>query len=708
MKRLLLSVLLISIAGFSFAKKVELNDAKSVAMNAYFEKVNHYIEAVNFQDLNITEQYVINKNGEEVIYVFNFNNYGFIMIAAEDAIEPVLGYTFDSHYANGPKPEGFQGTLNEYAEHILFLRTNGIDASPEIADQWEAVRLINSGQLAPVDGSKDVEPMLTCTWNQDWPYNYYCPEDAGGPGGHVYVGCVATAMSQIMLHWRYPAQGNGSKSYYYYPYGTISANFGATTYDWDGMVDNSDSKINLPMALIGFHAGVAVEMMYAPDGSGAYSADVPYALKQYFGYSNSCLFKSRSSYPLSTWKTMANNELNDACPIYYSGQSSDGGHAFVIDGFHFSDDMYHFNFGWSGYSNGWYLITNAGGFTTYQGMIVNFFPQDSNYPYGCQPDVVYTNKVGSFEDGSSPMESYDQNANCSWLINPQNENDSIHNITLEFITLDTDPDDVITIYDGETTDAPVLGTFSGTSLPADDVTSTGNKMLITFIADGDAVTASGWKVEYSSSQSNWCGGLVTLTESSGTFDDGSADWYYTNGSNCMWKIEPQYATDITLEFTQFISEENKDIVKIYDAGNNQLLTTLSGDYTGSLPDPIFAESGKLFITFQSDGVNNFPGFIADWYISNTGVSDYFNSFADLSVYPNPADNKLNISFTLDENQSFDIKLMTISGEVVYIEHSQSFIGNYVNTIDISEMAKGVYVLNLVNEKGSTNRKVVIK
>jgi hypothetical protein len=462
------------------------------------------------------------------------------------------------------------------------------------------------------------------------------------------------------------------------------------------------------MALIGFHAGVAVEMNYSPDGSGAYSSDVPYALRQYFGYSNTCIYKERSSYSLSTWKNMANDELNDDCPIYYSGFSADGGHAFVMDGFHYSDDMYHFNFGWSGYDNGWYLITNAGGYTSGQGMIVNFFPQDANYPYGCQPDFVSTNKAGSFVDGSGPMESYDPDANCSWLIDPQNENDSINNITLHFVTLDTETDDIITIYDGATTDDPVLGTFSGTSTPGDNIVSTGNKMLITFVADGDAVTASGWKVEYSTSQTNWCTGLTTLTESSGTFDDGSADWYYTNGSNCMWKIEPQYATDITLQFTEFITEEDKDVVKIYDAGNNQLLTTLSGDYTGNLPDPIFTESGKLFITFQSDGINNFPGFIADWSISNTGVNDYFNSFSDLSVFPNPADNKLNISFTLDESQAFDIKLMTITGEVVYTEHSQGFVGNYVNTIDLSEMAKGVYVLNLSNEKGATNKKVVIK
>jgi len=711
MKRLLLSVLLIAFTGILFAKKVEVKDAELIAYNAYFEKVNHYYGFVDFEDLKISDQFVISKNGEEVFYAFNFSNYGFILIAAEDAIEPILAYTFDSHYDNGPKPEGFQGVLDGYAKSVISLRSNGIEASTEIAEKWQSYIDFVPSEVKEIDGSKDVEPLLTSTWNQDWPYNYYCPEDGAGPGGHVYVGCVATAMAQIMLYWRYPNQGTGSKSYYAPGYGTISANFGEATYDWDGMLDNSDSDINLPMALIGFHNGVAVEMNYAPDGSGAYSADVPYAVRTYFGYSSTCVFRSRNSYGEAAWKNLAKGELNDGCPIYYAGHDpNSGGHAFVLDGFHYNDDMYHFNFGWSGSGNGWYLITDAGGFTNSQGMVINFFPEDPDYPYGCEPDVTYTSTVGSFEDGSGPIENYDENVSCSWLIDTQTEQDSVEYISIEFVKMDTDPDDYVTFYDGETTDAPVLGSFSGTSLPEDDIVATGNKVLVVFEADGDAVTASGWQVEYTSHMAVYCGSLEILTDEVGIFGDGSGDnWNYVNGSNCMWKIEPSFASDLTFEFTQFHTEEGVDEVKIYDAGNNQLLETYSGEYTsGNMPDPIYVESGKLFITFQSDGINNFSGFEAEWFIGNVGVADSYNSFHDLSVYPNPAESSINISFSLEESQSFEFKLLTLTGEVVYEEHSQAFVGSYINTIDISEFAKGVYVLNLVNEKGSTNRKVVVK
>ncbi|MBM3436972.1 MAG: hypothetical protein FJY07_12235, partial [Bacteroidetes bacterium] len=602
MKRFLLLLFQVSIACSIFAEPVDADYAKTIALNAYFQKINTYHQPVSISNLTITDHFVISQDGQSVIYAFNFDNYGFILIAANDAIEPVLGYTFNCHYSADNQPDNFRGLLWQYGEHIRYLVNNKIAASDEISSQWNDLTSFNPASLTPKDSGKDIEPLVTMTWNQDWPYNYYCPADPAGPNGHVYVGCVATAMAQIMYYWRYPHQGSGSHSYYIYPYGQQTVNFGETTYDWDGMVDNSDTKVNLPMALIGYHAAVSVDMDFSPDGSGAYSDDVPYALKTYFLYSQQVSFKNRSNYQLATWKIMVQTELNALRPVYYSGQSPDGGHAFIIDGYHLSDDMYHFNFGWSGSDNGWYLITNAGGFTSNQGMVHNIFPADASYPYGCSTGTEQLSMVGSFEDGSGPQENYDGSANCSWKITPQTPQDSVSKITLNFVVLDTESEDMVTIYDGDNTSAPVLGTYSGTVPPTGFINSTGNKMLITLTADGDATTGTGYRVEYSSTQPNWCSGLTQLTEPSGSFGDGSGDWYYKNQSNCMWKIQPAWASDLTITFTEFNTEANTDLVKIYDASNNQLLATYSGEYTsGNMPDPITIPSGKLFMTFQSDG-----------------------------------------------------------------------------------------------------------
>lgn len=709
MKRLLLSLLLASFAMFIFAGNVELQDAKSIAKNAYFQKLNNYHEQVAIDAVEILDYYVINNNGESVIYAFNFTNYGFILIAAEDAIEPVLGYTFDNHYSTGNHPEGFSGVLWEYGDHINYLRTNKIEASPEISQMWSELKNYKPSTFAPKDKSKDIDPLLTATWNQDWPYNYYCPEDAAGPGGHVYVGCVATAMSMIMQYWRFPEQGSGSHSYYCYPYGTLSVNFGEATYNWDAMVDNSDQNINHDMALIGYHAAVSVDMGFTPNASGAYSADVPYAMKTYFNYANNVQYLQRQNFPLTSWETYLALELEDNCPVYYSGQSPSGGHAFVLDGYRESDGFYHFNFGWSGYDNGWYAVTDAGGFPTQQGMVKNIEPNDPNYPYYCSPDYELTNLVGSFEDGSGPQESYEASASCSWLINPQTTQDSVTKIKINFVILDTDVNDIVTLYDGPTTSDPVIGEYSGPDAPTSPIYSTGNQILIVFEADGDGNTGTGFKIEYESYLPSWCSGNTVHEEPSGSFDDGSGDFWYKNGSNCTWMITPEFASDITLTFTEFSTEEDADVLKVYDATNNQLLATISGDYSGgNLPAPIYNENGALFIAFQSDGINNGPGWAIEWEIGNTGVDTENANFNSLKVYPNPTNNILNISFALEDSQTFEVRLISVTGNVVYQEAQDNFSGHYVNTIDLSNMAKGVYFLNLSNENGSINKKVVVK
>jgi hypothetical protein len=711
MKRILLSLFVFSFSLVIFAANVEIQDARTIALNAYFQKLNTYHQNVSFSDLKISDHFVISQDGETMLYAFNFSNFGFIIISADDAMTPVIGYSFESNYNPLNSADNFKGWINGRVGAIKFIRENNLLATPEIKSYWDNFSDISN--LSLKGGGKSVEPLLTCTWNQDWPYNYYCPMDAAGPGGRVYVGCVATAMSQIMLYWRYPRQGSGSHSYNQYPYGTQSANFGETIYDWDGMVDNSDSKINLPMALIGYHTAVSVDMDFSPDGSGAYSSDVPFALRTYFGYSNQVQYIQRNNTPFATWKNYIIEELDLIRPVYYSGtdaQSGGSGHAFVLDGYH-TDGTFHFNFGWSGQDNGWYDITSPAGYEWYynQGLVRKIFPADASYPFGCDPDIEVTNPLGSIEDGSGPQENYEQGVNCSWLINPQTLQDSITKIKLNFVVLDTESDDYVTIYDGETTSSPVLGTYSGQTAPTTDIYSTGNKMLIVLEGDGDATTGPGFRVEYNTIVPSWCSGLTTLSATSGTFDDGSGSWYYKNQSNCMWKIQPEWASDLTLTFTEFDTEENVDVVKIYDASNNQLLATYSGQYTtGNMPDPITIPSGKLFMTFQSDGVFNFPGWTAEWEIGNTSVEDKVAGLDQLMVYPNPAENLLNISFNIEENQSLEVRLISAMGNVIYSENMKDFSGYYVNTIDISSFAKGVYFLSISNDKGTVNNKVVIK
>ncbi|MBN3035848.1 MAG: C10 family peptidase [Bacteroidales bacterium] len=708
MRKLTLLFLLLAFTASSFAKKVEMDEARRIAGQVYYDKLITYDSQISPAGVIISETFTMKEEGVDMLYIFNFESYGFLVLAADDAMFPVLGYTFDHPYNPEYMPDNFTGWINGYVENVKYLKINGIEASGEIEGEWDYWR--NYSHFSPREGGKDVEPLMTCTWNQDWPYNYYCPLDPNGPGGHVYVGCVATAMSMIMYYWRYPEQGTGSHSYSS-PYGQLTVNFGATTYDWDGMVDDVPSgKINLPVALIGYHAAVSVDMQFGPNGSGAYSDDVPYALKTYFGYAPYVIYTQKTNgITWETWKGWVRGQLDDACPVYYSGtEPGGGGHAFVVDGYHMADEMFHFNFGWSGMGNGWFLINNAGGFTNFQGMVRNIYPADASYPYFCQGQTVLGNLTGTIEDGSGPQENYQDNANCQWLIDPQSGNDSVKNITLSFISMDTQSnEDVITVYDGPTTSDPVLGAYSGNTTGS-PVTSTGNKMLVVFQTNG-SVTASGWKALYTTTQPQWCSGLTTLTEPSGSFDDGSGSFNYNISSNCMWKIQPQWATDITLTFTSFLTEEDRDIVKIYDAGNNQLLAEYSGLYNGGvMPDPVTAPSGKLFITFQTDGIINYDGWTAEWAIGNTGASGQTIQEGNLTVFPIPANDRITIYKTVEGSDELEIRIINTTGATVYLENTGPVSSNYVNTITTQDWNPGIYFLRVKGLSQTENRKIIVR
>ena len=207
----------------------------------------------------------------------------------------------------------------------------------------------------------NVEPLISTQWDQDAPYNELCPII---DGEHVWAGCVATAMAQLMNYYEWPQQGIGSHTYTCIdPYGwelTLSADFGSTTYDWDNMADiydgsNSQAETSA-VATLTYHCGVAVEMNYGPYGSGASSYAVPEALVNYFGYARDIEYRNRKLYSYSEWLSMLKAEIDALRPVYYSAHSeTGGGHAFLIDGYN-TDGYFHVNWGWGGLSDGYYQI----------------------------------------------------------------------------------------------------------------------------------------------------------------------------------------------------------------------------------------------------------------------------------------------------------------------------------------------------------------
>lgn len=329
----------------------------------------------------------------ESFYVYNFGETGFVIVSADDRFRPIVGYSDEGPFdVVNPSPEAMF-----YLDKIAEARaSHNVVLFDNTAEEWRSV--LTSGKLLSRNRGRGVDVICSTRWNQNSPYNLYAPEAGGGPGGRCYAGCVATAMSQVMKYWDHPQQGTGSHSYYCQGYGTLSANFGNTIYEWDNMPDKlsgaSQEQIEA-VALLMYHCAVAVDMMFSPTGSGAYSWDVPDVIKQYFSYSNNANIKGRDEYSLTTWQNMLKEQFDLGWPVYYSGYSDSGGHAFVCDGYD-DEDLFHFNWGWGGSNDGWFVIDEID-YAGWAQAIFNYVPSDVYSYMPLQPENLSVTPSGDFD-----------------------------------------------------------------------------------------------------------------------------------------------------------------------------------------------------------------------------------------------------------------------------------------------------------------------
>lgn len=697
------SLLFLIILSFVFttanADIVPREKAERVAKNFMFEKLNSYGSVTDINDISIIDSYTKLDDGIPVFYAFTLNK-GWIIVSAEDVFTPVIGYSFDGQLKLEDAPAHYRGFINNYAEQINYIRENSISAEADVVSDWQRLTTGDISILNVNRGSRSVEPLLSNMWNQDHPYNVMCPEDEQGPGGHVYVGCVATAMSMIMYYWRYPETGTGQHCYTpgHISYGQQCANYGNTEYQWEGMNNSIDSKNPFPNAELQYHAAVSVNMNFSPNGSGSQSFLVPGALSSYFRY-NSAQYVEKNNYPTTTWYNMLKDELDIGRPLYYSGyNSTDGGHAFVCDGYQGND--FHFNFGWSGYSNGFYSLSSVGGFNLGQAAVRYFYPTETDYPYHASGDIMLTQKSGSFTDGSGPINSYLNNNTATFIIDPQTEEDSITDITLEFIEFDVHSSDYVRVYDGGDNSYPLIGEFTGTAVPA-EIVSTGNKLCIEFNTDGSG-NSDGWYAEYSTSSPLWCSGLTEFTEAADSFEDGSGTFNYNNGSTCLYRIEPEGASSITLYFNSFETEEDMDRVKVFD-GSVEI-----AEFSGSdLPEPVTATSGSMFITFTTNQNTTMGGWEAYYESDLVGIEET-EAVSELSVYPVPATNRINLNLTFEEQEEYRLDIISMTGELVYSEEKKVNSGTYSNVLDITNYAPGVYFVKIQTSKGFSGSKFIVE
>ena len=268
----------------------------------------------------------------DAYYVFNNDAGGFVIIAGDDAVAPVLGYTSTGSFDAENLPDGLKDLLKSYERQIAALGDN------YVANQT-ATRAAFTGEKL----------LKTAEWDQNVPFNKYTPSN-------YVTGCVATAGAIVMKHHGYPAKGTGSHSYTWNGK-TLTANF-EHTYDWTSMpakYDGTNDAAFDGVARLMADLGVAVEMQYNKDGSGAYIGNLVTALQKHFGYSKLSHLMGIEDVGAEAWKRRLREEIDANRPVLYAASDpARGGHAFVIDGY--KDESFSVNWGWGGYCDGFYQI----------------------------------------------------------------------------------------------------------------------------------------------------------------------------------------------------------------------------------------------------------------------------------------------------------------------------------------------------------------
>ncbi len=324
-------------------------------------------------------------------------------------------------------------------------------------------------------------------------------------------------------------------------------------------------------------------------------------------------------------------------------------------------------------------------------------------PYCSGTTTINTTDAATITDGSGGS-NYCNNMDCRYLIQPPQAT----TVTFSFTAFDVESMstdgfsiyDAVEIYDGTSTAAPLLGRFSGNSLPP-SVTSTGGSMYIRFFSD-ISETRAGWTGYFTSTTANYCSGTTTLTAPSGTFADGSGAILYGNGADCKWLIQPSSASSITLTFSSFDTELNYDGVIVYDGNNTSApqLGTFSG---GTIPSAVTSTGGSMLVWFISDGSVRQNGWNASYNSLITGINEN-STDNNIVVYPNPNDG----TFTIKINGDIEIETISIynsTGQNVW--NNQLPISNTAIPVTIENFSSGLYLIQMKTINGLLNKQIII-
>jgi len=377
------------------------------------------------QQVKKVETYT-DESAEPLYYIVYLQPSGFVIVPADDLIEPIIGFADDGTY--DPSPDNPLGALvtNDLNGRIAAVRdTSKLQAATATEmtlkhqAKWEQLVGLGEEPSAPsilAGGMPFIEdvrvaPLLQSKWAQTTCcsdpnlacYNYYTPPYEPNNPDNFPCGCVATAMAQVMRYHVHPVAGIGQHSFRIKVQSspmwvlTRGGDGNGGPYNWDLMVYEPNCSTTGPqreaIGALCYDAGVTVLMDYnpIPFGSRALLIDVNDALIDIFMYNNA-IYGSNGAQDMSPFlPDMINPNLDFNHPVIlgiFPGATD--GHAVVCDGYGrqyfpllpyggFWVSYHHLNMGWAGVQDAWYNFCNdmPPGYTIVNGCVYNIFVSGS-------------------------------------------------------------------------------------------------------------------------------------------------------------------------------------------------------------------------------------------------------------------------------------------------------------------------------------------
>ena len=764
MKKFTLLASLLMFVAMSYAVNVvPVEDAMRASKNFLSERVGA-TKAGQLELVLVNTEY--SSEGVPVTYRFSVGDHGFIVVSATDLANPVLAYSLESNFQEGTGADIY---MENYKRELSYLIDNP-SAALNIRNSWDHYLAADFKPFS-TKGNPCMEPLVTTLWTQEQYYNTMCPynpRNSYNDDYHTPVGCVALTMANILYYYRFPDHGYGTVTYiprevdnetneitYTYPVQTV--NYGQAKYDYNAIA-NSLSAYDGELEKLLYHCGVSVLMSYGFDGSGSHSEYALNALQSHYFFSDAAQFQVISDVVpndslMYLWENKAKAELDQHRPLFFSGTSDMqgvGGHAWIVDGYTTIGNAtyFHVNWGWAGGSNGYYLINkqSTAGSGTFNAensnsMMIKLMPDSSFIAKPAESSERVTASFGTISDGAGNMK-YAQNSNRRWVLACPDAT----SYEFQFSKLKVKNGDKVIIYNGGTEASGIKQQYSGNYLMAacndysniancehadfqgealpNAITVNADSVLVVFTSTANSETDYGFVLDYAVKSfnkdacidKNFSDQYNVLTDKP---NNAIGDDTYRASNVCEYTLNLKWTDQLVYAFHKFDLKQG-DFIDIYNQTTpNATSKELIAHYDVNNPPtsvythnaPLFniagVASSKYIIRFASDNMLQGSGFELEYYGIINSIEQLDET--EIKVYPTITTTSIvNVEVTSDKAQQFHASVVDMMGKTVYVDQFNHEGGNGKYTINMNNLAKGVYFLHLNSEKGNTVQKIVIQ